>query len=250
MLNLPLRNLLIEISYNGAAYHGYQVQKNAISITKVVQDVIEDLLHIRENIYGCSRTDSKVHANSYFFNMKTKLKIPIHKLVSIMNNALPDDIAVLSCKEVPLDFHARYDAVAKEYIYKIYNSQQKDPFQAGLSLQYKEKIDEVMLNDAAQTFLGTHDFTSFCSLRHKAGISMVRTVESISVYREGDFVYLKIKADGFLYNMVRIIVGTLLYVNEGKIQKDSLLSIIDNKDRTTAGKTAEPQGLYLNTVFY
>ena len=245
-----MRNLLVEMKYNGARYHGYQVQKNAITITEVIQDTIEKLLHAREPIIGCSRTDAKVHANSYFFNMKTQFKIPTQKLVTIMNNALPDDMSVLSCKEVPLEFHARYLCKGKEYIYKIYNSPNKDPFQADLSLLHKFPIDEVLLHQTAQILVGTHDFTSFCSLGFKPGTPMIKTVEYIHIYREGDFVYMKIKADGFLYNMVRIIVGTLLYINDGKIKPESLLDIMESKDRTRAGKTAEPQGLYLNLIEY
>ncbi|MFZ2537277.1 MAG: tRNA pseudouridine(38-40) synthase TruA [Oscillospiraceae bacterium] len=245
-----MRNLLVELRYNGARYHGYQIQKNAITITEVVQDAIESLLHAREPIVGCSRTDSKVHANSYFFNMKTEFKIPTHKFVYIMNNALPSDICVLSCKEVPLDFHSRYDCKGKEYIYRIYNATIKDPFQADLALLHKTHIDEKLLNDAAQVLVGMHDFTSFCSLGFKPGTPMTKTVEYINIYREGDFVYIKIKADGFLYNMVRIIVGTLLSINDGKIKPESLIDIMEKKDRTVAGKTAEPQGLYLNFIEY
>lgn len=243
-----MRNLLVEIRYNGARYHGYQVQQNAVSIMETVQNTIQKLLNKREDIVGCSRTDTGVHANSYFFNMRTEFKIPIPKFINIMNNALPRDIAVLSCREVPMHFHARYDSKGKEYIYKIYNSTAKDPFQADLSLRHERLIDEKLLNDAAQVIVGTHDFTSFCNLGFKDGISMTKTVEYVNVYREGDFVYIKIKADGFLYNMVRIIVGTLLYINEGKIAPESLLDIIEKKDRRLAGKTAEPQGLYLNHI--
>lgn len=245
-----MRNLLVELRYNGARYHGYQIQKNAITITEVVQDAIQSLLHTREDIVGCSRTDSRVHANSYFFNMKTEFEIPTHKFMSIMNNALPCDICVLSCCEVPLDFHSRYDCKGKEYLYKIYNSEIKDPFQAELALLHKNPIDADSLNTAAQVLVGTHDFTSFCNLGFKPGSSMVRTVEYVNVYREGNFVYIKIKADGFLYNMVRIIVGTLLYVNDGKIKPESLIDIMEKKDRTAAGKTAQPQGLYLNLIEY
>lgn len=245
-----IRNLLVEIRYNGSKYHGYQVQKNAITITEVVQDTIEDLLGVREAIMGCSRTDSKVHANSYFFNMRTKLGIPCNKFVSIMNRALPDDILVLSCCEVPYEFHARYHCIAKEYIYKIYNTPEKDPFLSGLALHYKEPIDADLMNKAAQDLVGKHDFTSFCSLGHKPGIPMEKTVEYIEVVRNGDIVTLKIKADGFLYNMVRIIMGTLLYINEGKIPSDSLPSILEKRDRRAAGKTSEPYGLYLNAVFF
>lgn len=245
-----MRNLLVEISYNGARYHGYQVQKNAITITEVVQDAIEKLLHVREPIVGCSRTDSRVHANSYFFTMKTEFLIPTQKFVYLMNSVLPNDICVLSCKDVSLEFHARYHCKAKEYIYKIYNAPVKDPFQADLSLHHINPIDENFLNNVAQALVGTHDFTSFCSLGVKPGTRMIRTVEYINIYREGKFVYLKIKADGFLYNMVRIIVGTLLYVNDGKISSNDLIDILEQKDRTLAGKTAEPQGLYLNFIEY
>lgn len=245
-----MRNLLVEISYNGSNYHGYQVQANAITITEVLQDTIEKLLKKREAIVGCSRTDSRVHANSYFFNMKTESLIPNSRFVYILNNALPPDIVVLSCKDVDLDFHARYNCIGKEYIYKIWNNPQKNPFLSDLALHHKNKIDEEMLNKAAQAFVGTHDFTSFCSKGFKPGTSMVKTVHYINVYREGDMVYVKIRANAFLYNMVRIIVGTLLYVNDKKFSPNQIYDIINAKDRTKAGKTAPPQGLYLNTIYY
>lgn len=207
-------------------------------------------MHTREDIIGCSRTDSKVHANSYFFNMPTKLTIPAHKFVEIMNRALPEDICVLSCKEVDIDFHARYHSKGKEYIYKVYNKDERNVFLSKLALHYKLPIDENFLNEQAQALVGKHDFTSLCSMKIKKDIPTVKTIEYINVYREGDFVYFKIKADGFLYKMARIIVGTLLYVGEGKIPPNTLGEILEKKDRTLAGKTAEPYGLYLNKVFY
>lgn len=242
------RNLLVEISYNGANYHGYQVQANAISITEVLQDTIEKLLKKRENIVGCSRTDTKVHANSYFFNMKTESTIPCERFLRVINNALPDDIIILSCKEVPLDFHARYDCNGKEYIYKIWNSPLRNPFLADLALHHKPHIDVEKLHKIAQQFVGMHDFTSFCAKGFKAGSSMVKTVYYIEVTREQDFVFIKIKANAFLYNMVRIIVGTLLEINDGKLATTDINGIIAQKDRTKAGKTAPPQGLYLNAI--
>lgn len=245
-----MRNLLVEMQYNGANYHGYQVQANALTITEVVQNAIEKVLHKREKIVGCSRTDSRVHANSYFFNMRTESKIPCDKFVRILNNALPNDILILDCKDVDEEFHARYCCKGKEYIYKIYNAPEKNPFNCYYALHHATPIDEKRLNEAAQVFVGTHNFTSFCSLGYKEGIPMTKTVEYISVYREGDYVYLKIKADGFLYNMVRIIVGTLLYVNDGKIKAEDLPEILEKKDRNCAGKTASPYGLYLNKVEY
>lgn len=245
-----MRNLLVEISYNGARYHGYQVQANAITITEILQDTIQKLLKKREAIIGCSRTDTGVHANSYYFNMRTESMIPPDRFVTIMNNALPDDIIVVSCIEVPIEFHARYECMGKEYIYKIWNSPSRNPFLADLALHHKNDIDVEMLNEAAQMIVGTHDFTSFCSMGFKPGTSMIKTVQYVRVYREGNFVYIRIKANSFLYNMVRIIVGTLLYINDGKLDKDSLSSIISARDRTRAGKTAPPQGLYLNSIDY
>jgi len=245
-----MKNLLIEICYNGSKYHGYQVQINAITITEVLQDTLELVLKKRENIVGCSRTDSKVHANSYFFNMRTETKIPCDRFITVMNNALPDDIIILSCKEVDMDFHARYDCRGKEYIYKIWNNPLRNPFIYNTSLHHKIPIDAELLNKSAQVFVGTHDFTSFCSKGFKEGSSMVKTVEYIKVYRENDFVYMKIKANAFLYNMVRIIVGTLLYVSDGKFNFNELQDILESKDRTMAGKTAPPQGLYLNSIYY
>ncbi|MEG0895382.1 MAG: tRNA pseudouridine(38-40) synthase TruA, partial [Oscillospiraceae bacterium] len=153
-----IRNILIEMSYNGSKYHGYQVQKNALAITEVVQDVIEKILKKRENIIGCSRTDTGVHANSYFFNIKTESKIPCNKLIQVFNRALPDDIVFLSCKDVPLDFHSRYNCIGKEYIYKIYDTDLKNPFLSDLALYYPEKLDVDLLNKKAQVLVGKHDF--------------------------------------------------------------------------------------------
>ncbi len=244
-----LRNLLVEMRYNGAAYHGYQIQKNALTITEVVQDAIEAILHRREPIVGCSRTDTGVHANSYFFNMKTACGIPEEKFIMVMNRELPKDIAILSCKEVPLDFHSRYDCKGKEYIYKIFNTAEKDPFQADLVLQHGTYIDAEKLEKIAQVLVGRHDFTSFCSLGGKVE-SNIRTIDYIKIWRKGEYVYIKVKADGFLYHMVRIIVGTLLHINDGKIPPDGLGKILEKRDRNFAGKTAPPQGLYLNQIIY
>ena len=251
-----MRNLLVEMRFNGSRYHGFQVQENALSITEVVQDAIEKVFKKREPIVGCSRTDTGVHANSYFFNMKTESKIPCDKFLITMNNNLPRDIAVVSCKEVSLDFHSRYDCKGKEYIYRIYNAPVKDPFQAEFSLFHQKPIDEKLLNQCAQAFVGTHDFSAFCSKggklgeNAKANATNVRTIEYINVFREGSIVTVRIKADGFLYNMVRIIVGTLLFINDGRIGRDAIPSIISCKDRILAGKTVAPQGLYLNSVEY
>lgn len=245
-----MKNLLVEVSYRGTAYHGFQFQKNALSIAEVIQDKIEQVLRKREPIVGCSRTDAGVHANSCFFHMKTDVPFPTEKFPEVLNRVLPPDIVVLSCKEVPLDFHARYSCKGKEYLYRVWNHSVKDPFLSDLALFHKRPINVELLNREALPLIGTHDFTSFCNPNHKEGMSTIRTIDRICLTRKGDMVTMAIHADGFLYNMVRIIMGTLLEINDGMLPQNSVLSILEAKDRARAGRTAPPHGLYLNRVDY
>lgn len=244
-----MRNFLVTIAYDGTDYHGWQVQPNGITVQQAVQDAVERILGKRENIVGCSRTDSGVHANNFCFNMRTESTIDPFRFVGAMNAVLPDDIAVKECAEVPLEFHARYDCKGKEYIYKIWNSPQRNPFLQDRYLHYKKPLDAELLNIAAQAFVGKHDFSSFCASKTTVE-DFVRTVEYAKVIKEDEEVCFIVKADGFLYNMVRIMVGTLLEVSEGKISADSINSIINACDRNKAGRTAPAYGLYLNKVFY
>lgn len=245
-----MRNLLFEISYRGTNYHGYQVQKNARSVAQTIQDAVEAVCGVREPIVGCSRTDTGVHANAYCFNMKTDCRIPEDRFVIALNHALPPDIAVRRCREVPMSFHARYDCVGKEYLYRLWNSAVRNPFLDGLVSEYRYPLDVPLLHRAAQDFVGTYDFRAFCAAGGKE-MDTVRTMEACSFYREeGDMVCFRVSGSGFLYHMVRIMVGTLLEINEGKIPPDSVREIILSRDRTRAGRTAKPEGLYLNRVKY
>lgn len=244
-----MRNLLVEISYDGSAYHGWQVQKNALTVQEVFQNAVERVFCSRYDVKGCSRTDSGVHANSYFVSFKTDKSIPADKVVMALNTYLPKDIAVLSCKEVSADFHARYSVASKEYVYKLFNGKIRNPFYNNYAYHYRYPVNTDYLNEQAKAFIGTHDFSGFCSA-HSDVEDTVRTVKSFEVFRDGDMVYFAVEADGFLYNMVRIMVGTLIFVNEGKIKAGELKDIIESKDRKRAGKTAPPQGLYLNKVNY
>jgi len=245
-----LRNLLFEISYRGTNYCGYQVQKNCVSVAQVLQDAIEKVFTVREPIVGCSRTDSGVHANQYYFHMHTENDtIPADRLPLALNRYLPEDVSVLSCREVAADFHARYDCIGKEYLYKIWNMPYKHPFEEDLSFHYPYQMRVEKMARAAQDFLGTHDFKAFCSAGADAE-STVRTITDISVTREGGHVLIRVKGDGFLYNMVRIMVGTLLYVNYGMPEEETIADIIASKERSRAGHTVPAHGLYLNQVFY
>ncbi len=244
-----MRNLLVELCYDGSAYHGWQVQKNALTIQEVFQNAAERIFCTRPDIKGCSRTDSGVHANSYFVSFKTDKNIPEDKVVTALNTYLPKDIAVLSCMEVPKDFHARYSVKSKEYVYKLYNGKIRNPFYNHYAFHYRYPVNAEYLNAQAKAFIGTYDFSGFCS-SNSAVEDTVRTVKNFEVSRDGDMVYFTVEADCFLYNMVRIMVGTLIFINEGKIKADELKDIIESKNRKKAGKTAPPQGLYLNRVNY
>lgn len=244
-----MRNLLITLKYNGKNYHGWQVQDNAITIQEKFQDAIEKVLKIREPIVGCSRTDSGVHANMYCCSLKTENPIPCEKFIVALNRVLPYDIAVIDCREVDMGFHARYHCKSKQYIYRIYNKQIKNPFEHGYSLHYKYDLDVDMLNRQAQDYIGKYDYCSFSGSKCTVE-NTVRNVKSASVERQGDFVVFTVEADGFLYNMVRIMVGTLLFIAQGRIEQGTIKDIIKSKDRSKAGKTAPACGLYLNKVNY
>jgi len=166
--------------------------------------------------------------------MKTDHPIPCERFLAAVNSHLPLEVAVTDVKEVPLDFHARYNAKGKRYIYKIHNSQVRDPFLRGRALYYRRPIDVELLSKAAKAYVGSHDFTSFCTLDKREPGDFVRTVTDFSVWREGSMVYLSVSADGFLYNMVRIMVGTLLLINEGGLSADSIPDIIKACDRSMA----------------
>ncbi len=245
-----LRNLLATISYDGRQFHGWQIQQNAVTVQEVFQNALRKIIGDNFDVKGCSRTDSGVHANMYCISIKLNHPIPAERLKAALNRWLPNSIAVLDCVEKELDFHARYSCKSKEYIYKIWNSTVRNPFLDGYALHYRYPIDENLLNDAAQAFVGKHDFTSFCTLDNREKGDMTRVVKAFSVSRDEELVTMRVEADGFLYNMVRIMVGTLLRIQQGKISSDSILEIIEKKDRKFAGPTAQPCGLYLNKVNY
>ncbi len=244
-----MKRLLITIQYDGTAYHGWQVQKNALSVQETFQNTVEAVFGQRLDVKGCSRTDSGVHANMYCLTIDTDMNISDEGVVMALNTKLPRDIAAVSCRSVSADFHPRYSCTSKEYVYQIYNGKTRSPFLRNYAYHYRYALDADYLNAQAQHFLGTHDFAGFCSVKSDVEDSR-RTIYKAEVKRRGDMVYFVFEGDGFLYNMVRIMVGTLLFVSEGKIKADELPDIIASTDRKRCGKTAPACGLYLNKVNY
>lgn len=243
------KNVKLLICYDGTAYHGWQMQENALTVQECVTKAAEKIFSQKITVNGCSRTDSGVHANEFCCNLRFEGERAEDKIILGMNSQLPEDIRVFGCEYADTDFHARFDCKGKEYIYKVWNAKTGNPFMSRYSLFYPYALDEELLDRQAKAFIGTHDFAAFCA----AGSIVkdtVRTVKDFSVKREGELVTFSVTGDGFLYNMVRIMVGTLLYINNGKIEKDTIPEIILSGDRTRAGITVRPEGLYLNKVFY
>ncbi len=244
-----MRNLKVIMAYRGTNYHGFQRQDNAVTVQEVVEGAVSSVLNEKVTINGCSRTDTGVHANNFCFSVKTNSLIPPKNFVRGVNGRLPDDISILSCEEADEDFHARFSCKAKEYIYLMHCSESKNPFATDLALHYRRPADVGLMGKAAQEFVGTHDFRAFCA-DSTGKLTTVRTIYNFDVVSNGDTLKMLVKGDGFLYNMIRIMVGTLIMVNEKKIEASDIKRIIESRDRLKAGKTAQAHGLYLNRVFY
>ena len=243
------RNIKLTLRYDGCAFHGWQYQPNCVPVEGELKKACERILGEQVKLHSCSRTDAGVHANMFCCNFHTESDRKNEKLMTGLNAVLPTGAAVYGCEDVPDGFHARYDCKGKEYVYKIWNSPQRNPFYVGHALHYPAGLDVDFLNTQARQFIGRHDFTSFCASGSSVKTT-VRTIFDCRVEREGEMVYFGVHGDGFLYNMVRIMVGTLLDISGGKIEPDSIERIINAGNRQLAGVTAQPQGLYLNKVFY
>lgn len=244
-----MRTLLLTLRFLGTNYHGWQVQENARSIMEEVQDAVEALFGTRDPVTGCSRTDTGVHADMFCCTVRTENPISCYRLIAGMNAKLPPDIAVADCVEVPEDFHPRYSATAKQYRYRIWNGKARNPFWEDRAYYVHPQLDAERMDRNAKAFLGTHDFTSFTNSKEVVNDN-VRTVRRAEVFREGESVVFLVEADGFLYNMVRIMAGTLLAIETGQREDGSIPDILAAKDRHAAGKTAPACGLYLHRVFY
>ena len=250
--------LLLRIAYVGTRYGGYQVQPNADTVQARLNLAAERLFGYPCDIVGCSRTDSGVHAREFCAAVtgrgsgSLETDIPAARLPLAFSANLPEDICVYDACFVPSDFHPRYGVVMKEYIYRILNRAVRDPFEADRAYHLPRPIPEAALeqmNLAAEHLCGTHDFRAFMAQGSKIA-DTVRTVYASEVTREGDILLYRVRADGFLYNMVRILAGTLVEVGEGKRTAGEIPDILRSLDRSRAGRTLPACGLYLNRVFY
>lgn len=244
-----MTRLLLTLRYVGTEYHGWQVQPNGMTVQECMQNAIEKVTGIRSDLTGCSRTDAGVHAEMFCCSFDTECTLRGERMALALNAHLPTDIAVYDCKEVDKDFHPRYMAKGKRYEYRIWNGRQRNPFWEEKALFVSKPLDESKMNRGAQFFCGTHDFAPFCS----AGSDVedtVRTVTECSVRREGDFLVVSVEANGFLYNMVRILVGTLIDIAFDRLPEDAIEKALKSRNRNTAGATAPACGLYLMKVLY
>lgn len=244
-----MRNILLTISFLGSRYHGFQIQKNAVTVQQVLQESLWKLLGHKADLKACSRTDTGVHAREFCISFITESGINEESIVKALNNNLPYDIRAINAVEKPIDFHARYDCVSKSYEYLVWNEKIMNPFLYGRALFFPHIIEENRLNEYAKMFLGKHDFFAFSGKKRTKGNTQ-RTVTDFAVYRTGELVKFYICADGFLHNMVRIIVGTMLSISRNKISEDDIRIALNSKIRLIESFTAPAEGLYLDRVYY
>ncbi len=242
-------NIAIVLSYDGTAYHGWQTQKNAVTVQKTVTDAIASVLEQDISVSGAGRTDAGVHARRYVANFRANCTIPMDRLPLAINSHLPMDIAVSGATVVPDSFDARFSCTRKEYTYLIYPGRIRDPFAVSRSYFYPYPLDVRAMQQAAVHFIGKQDFAAVRSMGTPVK-STVREIFTCSVDTVGQLVRIRVSADGFLYNMVRAISGTLLYVGQGKFPPDGVRHILSSCDREQAGPTLPPQGLYMSRLWY
>lgn len=245
-----MRNIKLTIEYDGTNYSGWQKQANTNNtIQEEIENAIEKVVDEKVTIIGAGRTDKGVHGRGQVANFNTNSRIPEEKFKYAINRYLPEDIAIVESIEVEESFHSRYDALGKKYKYLIYNAPVKSPIFRNYSYYIPYKLNIQSMDKAKDYFIGKHDFAAF--MASGSGIEdTIRNIYYISLTNCNNIIEFEIYGDGFLYNMVRIIVGTLIDIGRGKIESDSIPNILKSKDRKNAGHTAAAEGLYLEKVCY
>ncbi len=244
-----MRNIKLVLEYDGTSYGGWQRQKNIVTIQQRVEESIYAITGQHIQVIGCSRTDAGVHARQFVCNFHTESNIVDYKMRDALNSKLPYDVRIILSEEVEDKFHARYDSTGKTYSYTILNRDVAAALQRNYVYHVKQPLNIEAMSDAARYLIGIHDFVAFRNLGSSVKTT-VRTISQLDVIREEEYVRIYGTADGFLYNMMRIITGTLIDVGIGKRKPEDIGEILDAKDRTKAGKSAPPQGLCLEKVYY
>ena len=243
-----MNNYKLTIQYDGGRYQGWQRLGNSENtIQGKIESVLTEMVGEPIEIIGCSRTDSGVHALSQIANFKSDINMTEAEVMNYLNRYLPRDISIVEVTLVPERFHARYNAKDKTYLYKIWNEQYTNPFMRKYSMHVEESMNVSSMIKASHYFIGSHDFTSYSNAKSKKK-SMVREIYSIDIEENAGFIEIRVRGNGFLYNMVRKIVGTLIEVGLGEIDAKNIPSIIESKERVQTGRMADPAGLYLENV--
>lgn len=246
-----MKNIKMVIEYDGGRYRGWQRQKesDATTIQGKIEDVLSRMTGEHVEIIGSGRTDAGVHAVGQVANFRTNSDFSMEELLDYCYRYLPEDIGVKNCVEVGENFHARYNATSKTYVYKICYNKRHDVFNRKYSYHVEKELDVEKMRIATESLIGKHDFKSFTSLKSKKK-STVREIYAINIMDKNGYLELELTGNGFLQNMVRIIVGTLLEVGLGNIEVNDIKEMLDKRDRELAGPTAPAQGLFLKDVKY
>ena len=245
-----MNNYKLVIQYDGGRYKGWQRLGNGENtIQGKIENVISEMLGERIEIIGCSRTDAGVHAFAQIANFRTDKKFTEVEIMKYLNHYLPQDISITEVVSVPDSFHARYHAKDKTYLYKIWNMEYTNPFMRKYSMHVEKKLNIESMKKAKQYFLGEHDYTAFSNAKLKKK-SMVREIYTIDIEDQQGFIIIRVRGNGFLYNMVRRIIGVLIEVGLNEIDADRIPEIINSKERNQAGFIAEAGGLYLEKIYY
>lgn len=248
-----MRNIKLVIEYDGTNFNGWQTQPQHRTIQNEIEQALQKIFNKKTRLIGSGRTDSGVHALGQVANFKIQSTMSCEKMQKALNAVLPVDIVILDIEEVPLTFHAQYDAKRKIYRYTILNRSTRCAQQRNFCLFYPYELNLHLMRDEAKSLLGTHDFKSFQSIdtsKPHRSKNTIRTVSLFNIKKRGDYIYIDIEANGFLYKMVRTIVGTMLEIGSGKLSKGSMQEILSQKNRIHAGYTVKAKGLTLMAVYY
>lgn len=244
-----MKNIKLTIEYEGTNYAGWQLQNNVITVEGKLKEALEKMTKEKIKIFGSGRTDGKVHALGQVANFFTNSTIPGEKYKYALKFLLPEDISIVDSEEVDLNFHSRFSATKKRYKYIVYNGKLPKALYRNFSYHVSHNIDIDEMICASKYLIGTHDFRSFMA-SHANVHSTVRTIYEIKIEKKNELIEFTIEGNSFLHNMVRIIVGTLLFVGVGRINADDMPRIILDKNRKSSGPTVQPQGLFLEKVYY